>query len=133
MKKIFPLLAMLLIVCACNDDKFIEPFVNSDELRLVQKGKTLFTYNPNTCQISFNREKRQFRVQTDDMQDFYMLTLSAMPTSEGQELTGTLMWTTRDEVNAIKNVAFSVKKVEGDKIWLWTRNGKIGVVVRVLD
>jgi hypothetical protein len=99
----------------------------------VQKGKTLFTYNPNTCQLSFNRGKRQFRVQTDDMQDFYMLTLSAMPTSEGQELTGTLMWTTRDEVNAIKNVAFSVKKVEGDKIWLWTRNGKIGVVVRVLD
>jgi hypothetical protein len=43
------------------------------------------------------------------------------------------MWTTRDEVNAIKNVAFSVKKVEGDKIWLWTRNGKIGVVVRLLD
>lgn len=133
MKKLFPLLVMLLIVSACNDDKFIEPFINSDELRLVQRGKTLFAYNPNTCQISFNRKKGQFRVQTDDMQDFYTITLSEIPVFEGQEVSGTLVWTTASEVNAIKNVSFSTKKIEADKIWLWTGNAKIGVVVRMLE
>ena len=133
MKKLFPLLVMLLIVSACNDDKFIEPFINSDELRLVQRGKTLFVYNPNTCQISFNRKKGQFRVQTDDMQDFYTITLSEIPVFEGQEVSGTLVWTTASEVNAIKNVSFSTKKIEADKIWLWTGNAKIGVVVRMLE
>lgn len=133
MKKLFPLLVMLLIVSACNDDKFIEPFINSDELRLVQRGKTLFVYNPNTCQISFNRKKGQFRVQTDDMQDFYAITLSEIPVFEGQEVSGTLVWTTASEVNAIKNVSFSTKKIEADKIWLWTGNAKIGVVVRMLE
>lgn len=134
MRKIPLLFAIMLLACACSDERFIKPFISaSDEIRLVQMGKEVFVYDPAYCQMSFNREQGIFRVHTDNMSDFYTVSLSRIPTDVEEEVTGTLVWTTENEVNARKNVSFSVEKIEGDKIWLWTSNGKIGAVIRLLD
>lgn len=124
----------MLLACACRDESFVTPFVeNMDEVCMVQRSRTVFTYNPSTCQMAFNRERREFRVHTDNMSDFYTLTLSEIPSAPEQKVTGTLIWTDDNEVNARKNVTFTAERLEGDRIWLWTDNGQIGVVVRVLD
>ena len=134
MKRLFPILALLFLACACRDDNFIDPFIErTDEVCMVQRGRTVFTYNPASCQMAFNRERREFRVHTDNMSDFYTVTLSEIPSEQGRKVTGTLVWTDDNEVNARKNVTFTAERLEGDRIWLWTANGQIGVVVRVLD
>jgi len=134
MKRLYPILAALLLTCACMNESFVTPFVeNMEEVCMVQRSRTVFTYNPSTCQMAFNRERCEFRVHTDNMSDFYTLTLSRIPSEAGQKVTGTLVWTDDNEVNARKNVTFTAEKLEGDRIWLWTDNGQIGVVVRILD
>lgn len=135
MKHKFLLVVLLMLfACACSEKRYVEPFVQgSGEIGLVQRGKTLFSYNKSTCQLAFNRERCTFRVQTDDMQDFFTLTLSEMPSSVGQTLTGNLTWTTTSEVNLRKDVAFEVKKIEDDTFWLWASSGSIGAIVRALD
>ncbi len=133
MKKAVLYLLAALLLCSCSDDRFITPFVSGDGIRLVENSKTLFSYDPNTCQMSFNRDKCEFRVHTDNMSDFYTITLSSIPQREGQEVRGTLVWTTSSDIYTKRNVTFSAEKLEGDKIWLWTSNGHIGLVVRILD
>ena len=127
------LLLAAMTLCSCRNDRLIHGFVLEDGIRLVENSKTIFTYDPNTCQLSFNRERCEFRVHTDNMSDFYVLTLSEIPTRASQEVRGTLVWTTKTDINIKKNVTFTAEKLEGDRIWLWTGNGRVGVVVQVLD
>lgn len=134
MKRALPyLLLAALLLCSCRDDRFITPFVAQDGIRLTVNGRTVFTYDPLTCQLGFNRQRGEFRVHTDNMSDFYTLQLSKIPEREGQEVTGTLVWTTATDIYTKKNVTFTAEKLEGDCIWLWTGNGRVGVVVKVLD
>ena len=134
MKRVLPyLLLAALLLCSCRDDRFITPFVAEDGIRLTVNGKTVFSYDPLTCQLGFNRQRGEFRVHTDNMSDFYTLQLSKIPEREGQEVTGTLVWTTATDIYTKKNVTFTAEKLEGDYIWLWTGNGRVGVVVKVLD
>lgn len=132
-KAAFILLLTATLLCSCNDDRFVSAFVEDDSIRLVENSKVVFTYDPLTCQMGFNRDRAEFRVHTDNGSDFYTLSLSAMPRWKGQEVRGTLVWTTATDINTKRNVTFTVERVEGDRIWLWTGNGRVGVVVRVLD
>lgn len=127
------LLLAFLLLCSCRDDRLISSFVLEDEVCLVENSRTVFKYDPLSCQMSFNRDRSEFRVHTDNMSDFFTLTLSAVPIWKGQEVRGTLVWTTKDDIYTKRNVTFTAEKLEGDKIWLWTGNGRVGVVVRVLD
>ena len=122
-----------LLLCSCQDDRFITAFTGKDGIYLSVNSKTVFEYDPLTCQLSFNRERCEFRVHTDNMSDFYVLTLSEIPTRQGQDVRGTLVWTTEMDLNTKKNVTFTAEKLEGDRIWLWTGNGRVGVVVQILD
>ena len=134
MKRLLIIALIMLFAPSCNHERLIREFVHGvQDVGLSQKGKSIFTYDPATCQMSFNREHRIFRVHTDDMSDFFTLTLARVPVEQGQEVEGTIVWTTASEVNTRRNVIFSVEKTEGDKIWLWTENGKLGAVVRILD
>ena len=134
MKRLIPIILLLVLACSCRDDRFETAFTEGmDDVCMVQRGRTVFTYNPSTCQMAFNRERCEFRVHTDNMSDFYTVTLSAIPSEQGRKVSGTLVWTDDNEVNARKNATFTAERLEGDRIWLWTANGQIGVVVRVLD
>lgn len=127
------LLLAALLLCSCRDDRFITAFTGEDGIHLSVNSKTVFKYDPNTCQMSFNRDRCEFRVHTDYMSDFYTLTLSEIPSRQGQEVKGTLVWSTETDIYTKKNVTFSAEKLEGDMLWLWTGNGRVGVVVRILD
>ena len=127
------LLIALLAFCSCRDDRLVSSFVLEDGVVLMENSNTVFMYDPGTCQMSFNRDRCEFRVHTDNMSDFFTLTLSEIPERQGQDVKGTLVWTTRDDIYTKRNVTFTAEKLEGDKLWLWTGNGRMGVVVRVLD
>lgn len=124
----------LFCLTGCRSSRVDPEFISTDDFCLKVKETVLFSYDPLTCQVAFNREKNEFRVHTDDMSDWYCVTLSGVPSGNGDKLTGSITWTTSSSVESSKGLSFVVKKNERDgKVWLWCKKERIGVVVQVLD
>ena len=131
-------LAVLVLAAAlfssCSGNKVDPEFVATSDFSLKVKDDMIFKYDPLTCQVAFNRERGEFRVHTDNMSDYYCLTLKFVPTGEGQKVKGDITWTNRSDVVTKSDLAFVVKKVDRNgKMWLWCRKERIGAVIQVLE
>ena len=75
MKRLFTILAFiaLMMLGACDDSRIRNAFVENNDIRLQVGGTVHFRYDPLTCQISFSRDRREFRAQTDNTSDYYSL------------------------------------------------------------
>ena len=122
---------VLAALTGCRTETLSEEFIEDRTPRMEIKGYTTFLYDPLKCQIGFNQDKCEFRVHTDNMSDFFIVRLSEMPSSENQILDGTAQWTTGDDLHS-KKTSFSVLKMDGDRIWLWSAESSIAVVVQIL-
>ena len=128
------LLASVLLAVSCENTKVDPEFIATPDFGLKVKDQTVFTYDPLTCQVSFNRGKCEFRVHTDNMSDYYCLNLKSVPTAEDQKVKGDIRWTNRSDVVTLKDLTFVVKKVDRTgKMWLWCRKERIGAVIQALD
>ncbi len=132
-RKITIVLAALALLTGCDRARERNAFVESGEIRLQVGNAVQFRYDPLKCQMTFNRERKEFRAQTDNVSDYYVAKLSEIPTFEGQTLSADLSWTTTTDVLKRKNLALEVVKIEGEKIWLWSDSGRIGLSVLVLE
>ncbi len=131
-KLILILVLMLAAFTGCRKSHVSDDFKLNSTLRMEIKGYITFLYDPLTCQISYNPDKYEFRVHSDNMSDFYMLRLDEMPGRVGQSVNGVASWTTGDDLHS-KKTAFEALKFEGGKIWLWSSSSRIAVVVQTLD
>lgn len=122
---------VLAALTGCRTETLSEEFIEDRTPRMEIKGYTTFLYDPLKCQIGFNQDKCEFRVHTDNMSDFFIVRLSEMPSSENQILDGTAQWTTGDDLHN-KKTSFSVLKMDGDRIWLWSAESSIAAVVQIL-
>ena len=126
-------LLLLVALAGCQDERQRNAFCENEGVRLMVGGSIAFNYEPNTCQLAFSRERREFRAFTDTMSDFFVAELSQLPVNLGQRLTANLVWTTEREVLTRKNLTLEVVRLEGDMVWLWSASGRIGLVVRILE
>lgn len=122
---------VLATFAGCKSENLSEEFVLDRTPRMEIKGYTTFLYDPLTCQVGFNQENCEFRVHTDNMSDFFIVRLNEMPSGENQIIEGTAQWTTGDDLHN-KKTRFSVVKMDGDRIWLWSAESRIAVVVQAL-
>lgn len=126
--------AIVACVCSCRQHNVdMSAFTSDPTIRLTSSGVTQFTYDPRTCQLSFNRTRGEFAVFNDDQTDFFVVTVDAIPTQKGHEVNGSVQWTTASSIEDHKNIALKAVKLEGDKIWLWCSDLNLGAVVRVLE
>ena len=134
MRKYLLILFACLVLAGCQGGGKVEPeFLNSSDICLRVNGSAVFTYDPLTCQLAFNRRNCEFRVHTDTMSDYYCVTLDAIPSSVDQKIDGTLSWTSSSSI-LHKDCTFRVEKISSDGcVWLWNRKDKIGAVVKILD
>ncbi len=134
MKKLWIILVFCFALAGCQGGGKVEPeFLNSNDICLRVKGSVVFTYNPLTCQLAFNRKDCEFRVHTDTMSDYYCVTLDAIPSAAEQKIDGNLCWTSSSSI-LHKDCTFRVEKISTDGcVWLWDRKDKIGAVVKILD
>ena len=130
MSILFLLLAVLLT--GCRQENLSEEFRLDDSIRMEIKGYTTFKYIPTSCQLGFNREKCEFRVHNDNMSDFFSVRLDDMPVGESQYVTGTVSWTTGDDLHT-KKTNFQVAKINGDLVWLWSSDTRIALVIKFLE
>jgi len=129
--------AMLLLGLAAACNRAAEPdeaFLASEDLCLIERGHLIRRYDPLTCQIGFSRSDVEFRVHNDRMSDFYILTLERLPSSEGEEIVGTVMWSGSSGITRRSDLTFKVEKLSSDgKVWLWNAGKQVAVSVRILD
>ena len=132
MRKSFLLVlaAAALLAGACQS-KIDEAVLESPDLGLYQEGKPLIQYNPLKFQNAYNETLRQFRVHDDTMSEYFILTLDAIPTQVGQQVTGSL----RSSVTAdMSGLEFSVEKTDGEgRVWLWCKKRKLAATVQILS
>lgn len=131
MRKLLFLFLSLFLVVSCGQTQLVNVFTEIEDVRL-QVGKTEhFRYNPKTCQMAFNRDKMQFRAQTDNTSDFFTVDFYSLPMELNQEVRADISWTTTYEILYRNNLTFEVIRIEGEKVWLWSRVSRIGVCLRV--
>lgn len=125
-------LGALLQSCACYDIE--QTLLVHEELMLTWKGAVQVTYAPQTWQCSFNTARNEFRVNDDNIANYFVIRCSEMPSSEGQELSGDVEWTVKTNIKRYEGLRFKVEQVASDgRIWLWNKSQKIGVVIREIQ
>lgn len=123
-----------ILLSSCTGGKIDPDFAATTDCNLRFKGEVVFSYSPLTCQQAFNREKCEFRVHTDNMSDYYCVTLNYVPTAEGQKVKGAITWTSHSDVITRNDLTFHVRKADkAGRLWLWCRKDQIGAVIHVLD
>ena len=103
------------------------------DISLTVKGSILVSFNPETDQIGYNSGKNEFRMTDDKIANWVILQCSATPTTEGQEIKANLEYTTQDDVIKLNDLKFTVEKTSPEGlVWLWNKDKKIGLVIKVL-
>ena len=134
MKRLFFILLLCVaVLTGCQDERQRAAFCENEGVRLLVGGSIAFSFEPNSCQLAFSRDLREFRAYTDTMSDFFVATFSQVPSQLEQRLTADLVWTTEREVLSRKNLTLEVVRLEGDEFWLWSAAGRIGLTVRILE
>lgn len=129
----FTLLIGIILLASCQG-KVDPEFIGLQDFGLQVKDTKVFTYNSLTWQTAFNRERCEFRVHTDNMSDYYCVTLNTIPSSEGQKVKGSVVWTSSSDVINKSGLNFSVEKIDrAGRIWLWCKKERIGAVIQALD
>lgn len=131
--RILLVFSALLLLAGCQDERQRAAFCENEGVRLLVGGSIAFSFEPNSCQLAFSRDLREFRAYTDTMSDFFVASFSQVPSELEQRLTADLVWTTEREVLKRKNLTLEVVRLEGDMVWLWSASGRIGLVVRILE
>ena len=127
------LAAASLLITGCQG-KVDPEFVSSTTTGLQVKDEVIFEYDPMTWQTAFNRDRCEFRVHTDNMSDYYCLSLDIVPTSVGQKAKGDIIWTSHSTLISKKGLTFTVEKLDrSGRIWLWCRKEGIGATVQALE
>ena len=134
MRKYLLIIALVLLSAGCRKKVEMDlEMYNSDQVSLMVKGKRVFTFDESTCQLGYDRTKRQFRAGNDDMTSYFVLTCSEAPRSQGQEIRADLQWTSGSSSKSTKGIIFKVEKYETGLVWLWNSTDKTGAVVKILN
>lgn len=131
--RLIRLLPMLMLASACGPRGYYTPeFLQDATLRLAVGDEEILRYDPYDYQYAYNRERLEFRLHTDNMSEYVLLTLEEEPVSEGQTVTASSIRWTRDNGSDIikKDIALEVVKTEGDVVWLWNSRESLKMTAR---
>lgn len=78
-RKLFILTALACMLGCAPEHEPDAAFLEQDCLALEVKGAREVLYEPETWQLGFSRENKQFRVHNDMMSEYYVVTCSAIP------------------------------------------------------
>lgn len=131
-------ICLSMLVCfilsgCCRKHEPDPEFVTGDEIVLKIDGAVKVKYVPETFQLGFSPERKQFRVHDDNMTRFYILTCSELPDHVGQQIRCSLKYGINGEMSYKSGMSFEVEKMdEAGTVWLWCKKKNTGVSVRIL-
>lgn len=131
---IYLLFSVCLMAAGCRQatENPSPEFIETGELSLRIKGRVVHTYDPVSWQISYNADRKEFRIHNDTMSDFYILKCQSLPVEEGATLKANLLWTSTT-IQSRSNLSFTVLRILPDgTVWLFNRKNDIILSVRTL-
>lgn len=123
---------LALLLASCDPERVDPAFLEQDGICLQVNRQPVFQYDPLTCQLGYNPSRGEFRVSTDTMSDYYIVTLPFIPTRSNTVVHGDILWTGESSVKRYRGIDFKVARIEEDRIWLWNSQNKIAVTIQVL-
>lgn len=133
MKRILLIALTIIITAGCNTYDIDVILLQKDDVSLTIRGEVIFSHDPLTCQLGYNPENNTFRAYDDNLGNWFILSCKNSPDTEGQSLDANLEYTTQTDTKTLRNLEFTLKKLDGGgKLWLWNDERKIGVVVKRL-
>lgn len=132
------LLAVFVVVLAvsCRDDNrrgksaSVKDFVGKQDAGLFGYGGFLFRYSEKNCQISFNRQRRQLRLQDDGQTGYLNVVFGKFPSS-GEKAVDVEMRYKAGGDEIIYADRMEIVQVSDDKIWLWDSKDNMGVILPI--
>ena len=110
-------------------EEFLLPLT---DISLTVKGEIQMSYIPETDQIGYNSGRNEFRMTDDKLGRWMILQCSTTPDTVGQEINADLEYTTDNDTINLSNLRFTVEKTSPDGlVWLWNKEKKIGIVIKV--
>lgn len=134
MRRIIISLTALLILSGCVSYDINEILLQRDEISLTSKGEVQMTYDPQTCQLSYNESDNEFRLYKDNLSDWFIMTCESKPVEQGQIVKASVSWTTETNAFSIDDLEFEVMRLnEKGRIWMWCQASKLGVVIQTIQ
>lgn len=132
--KIMILAVVAVFSSSCVQYDVDEILIGRNDVSLTWKGEDQIVYDPLTFQLSCNSKKHEYRVNDDNMANYFVVMFSEKPSAEGQDLSANVEWTVSSNIKRYEGLRFTVRKVAGDgTVWLWNRSQKIGVVIKEVE
>lgn len=124
----------IISVISCVGPQPDEVLLPRTEISLTIKGEVIMELDPATCQIAYNSDKNEFRLVKDNLSDWLIFKSNATPTDVGQEVMASLEYTSQSNIKRLTDLTFSVEKTAPDgTTWLWNKEKKIGIIIKVLQ
>ena len=133
-KLLYICLLCLIALCSCQPQGItdLSSFVADDTVRLEIDGQTILRYDEMNHQLAYNEMHCEFRLQTDTMLDYFVLTLSEIPGDSKTGVAATLIWST-SYGERTKEITLFARRIKGDLLWLSDESCRYAVVVRILE
>ena len=130
------MLAVAAGLAACSREA--EPdleFLAGPEIILQINGQEKIKYVSDTYQLGYGGGGRVFRVHNDERSEYFVLTCSELPQTEGQRIKCSLKYASGGEVVSKSGMEFRVEKTDAASgmIWLWDSKRKTGVSLMKID
>ena len=125
----------VLLTAACESPGATEmaSFLSDSTVRLELEGEKVFTYDESTCQLAYNEKRCEFRAHTDTMLDYFVLTLTSVPSTKGSRTGARIAWSTQFGEKTKENITLEAVRISGDVIWLCDESSRNAVVIRTLE
>jgi hypothetical protein len=124
----------LATICSCTGLQPEEILLPRTEISLTMKEEVLLEFDPVTCQIGYNSERNEFRMLEDRLGNWFIFRSDATPTDVGQNVRASLEYTSQSSTKTLTDLTFSVEKTAPDgTTWLWNKDKKIGIIIKVLQ
>ena len=127
MARLFCVMAFVLLLVSCNmkpEEKELDAdtFVKFKDYGLVMGHKYLFKYNESTCQMVNNKGRRLLRMQNDTQSEFVNVVF-------GQESVELAYKLEKSGEIITLSMEMVVLKSEDMKVWLWSKEMNMGLIV----
>lgn len=133
--KQFLLISVLLcsiLFCGCQKD---ERQKTKNEIEFLQKenfglyGKNeVFTYNPQTCQYSVNRNRHTCRFQSDNGEYLTHIRFETLPKALDDIVDANITYI-KPSIKKSYNLNLKIIEHKNNKMWLWDYQQQIGIII----
>ena len=133
MKRILILIIVAAAAMGCKKYDVDEILLEREDISLTIKGRLIYSFNPVTDQVGYNANDNIFRMYSDDLGNWVTLKCRTSVPENGHKVKADLMYTASTTTKTHNGITFSVTKRSQDgRIWLWSDDEKIGLIVREL-